>query len=96
MSALLKDFPLTLALVSMLTLSGCLTPETVIRPDCPRPPANLMTPARLSPALPDRDLGDRDMALITDMRRENERYVVHKANELIAWYDTWVLKPQDE
>jgi hypothetical protein len=36
------------------------------------------------------------MALITDMRRENERYVVYKANELIAWYDTWVLKPEGE
>lgn len=54
-----------------------------------------MTPARLSAPLPDRVLGDRDVALITDMRRDNERYVVNQANELIAWYDKWILKPEE-
>jgi hypothetical protein len=54
-----------------------------------------MTPARLSPPLPERVLGDRDVALITDMRRDNERFVVAQANGLIAWFENWILKPEE-
>lgn len=52
-----------------------------------------MLEARLSPALPDRDLGDRDVALIMDMRRDNEIFLANQVTELQNWYETWVLKP---
>jgi hypothetical protein len=29
------------------------------------------------------------------MRRDNERYVVNQANGLIAWYENWILKPEE-
>lgn len=52
-----------------------------------------MQAVRLSPELPDRDLGDRDVALIIDMRRDNEVFLANKVTELQNWYETWVLKP---
>jgi hypothetical protein len=52
-----------------------------------------MVEAKLSPELPDRDLGDKDVALIIDMRRDNEIFLANQVTELQKWYDTWVLKP---
>ena len=53
-----------------------------------------MMAAKLSPDLPERDLGDRDVALIFDMRRDNEKFLANQVTELQNWYMTWTLKPE--
>ena len=46
----------------------------------------------ISISLPSRDLGDKDVALITDKRRENERSVVQQLTELQEWVQRWINK----
>lgn len=53
-----------------------------------------MQAPKLSPSLPERDLGDRDIALIIDMRRDNEKFLVEQVTGLQSWYDNWILKPE--